>query len=206
MNSVVDPAHDNLHIEFEPNSRLERVQYRNLLEKEAHLWNIHDIQHLTTAELKIQLNEVLLVEQSFLLLDSIINATNFDEAMIRLEQALPCLLHLENRSSETIIEHLLRRGLRLREGNKAATEELIAAVERIMNEEIFGMVGCSSLWSFPLNENGTIAKIKFANWRARRVINEIDQIIDVCIPGEDADIERNKWQTTISLYRRTIQV
>jgi len=51
-----------------------------------------------------------------------------------LEQALPCLLHLENWVSETLIEHLLWRGLRWREGNVASTSALIAAVEYAMKK------------------------------------------------------------------------
>jgi hypothetical protein len=206
MKIVLDPASDNLHIEYEPNTRLERVAYCNLLEKELHLRNLDFALNQTTPELKIYLHEVLLIEKSFLVLDSILNATNLDEAMIRVKQAVPCLLHLKNRPSESIIEHLLWRGLWLVEGDDLATKELIAGVEAIMNQEIFGSIGCSYLWTFPINENGTMGKIKFANWRARRVIGEIVSIINICIPGEEGLLERNKWQATIDAYQRMIKV
>jgi hypothetical protein len=75
-------------------------------------------------------------------------------------------LHLENRPPETITEHLLQRVIRLCEGDYMATDELIADVGAIMNQDIFRGIGCSYLWTFPINENSTTGKIKFANWRA----------------------------------------
>lgn len=54
----------------------------------------------------------------------IINATTFDEAMIHFDQSLPCVLHMENYSLEIVIEHLLRAGKKLCEGNKTTMEKL----------------------------------------------------------------------------------
>jgi hypothetical protein len=99
------------------------------------------------------------------------------------------LLHLENRTSETIKEHLLRRGIRLREGNSSSQSEFISAVEILFNTEIFGRLGCSSLWSCPLNPNCTIGEIKFANWRARKVIDDFHLLLDLCLSGDDLELE-----------------
>jgi len=68
------------------------------------------------------------------------------------------LLHLKNRISKAILEHLLLRAFRLREGNSSLQEELVKAVELEMNTQIFGTHGCSSFWSCPLNSNGAIGK------------------------------------------------
>jgi hypothetical protein len=114
---------------------------------------------------------------------------------------------LENRTSETITEHLLQRDLRLCEEDGHTTEEeLITRVQRLMNEEIFGSVDCSSLWNFPINENGSMGTMKFANWRDLRVIDEIDSIINICIPGEERAMEQNQWMSCITSYQRTIKV
>jgi hypothetical protein len=140
------------------------------------------------------------------MLDTIINANNFDESMIRLEQAVPCLLHIENRTSEAVIEHVLRRALVLREGNRAACDELISGVESLINTDILGSTGCGSLWCVPINHDGTLGKIKFANWRARRVINDAEDIIAICFSGVNWLEERNRWCNVIHLYRRTMKV
>ena len=105
--------------------------------------------------------------------------------MILIEKALPCLLHLENRSSEAMIGRLLRRGFDLREGDKEATEALQLAIEKIMNESIFGQVDCPSNWQLPKKDDGTMGAIKLANWRARRMVEHIDDIIEVCLIAEE---------------------
>ena len=206
MNAVIDPKQDNLHIEFEPRSRMERVAQRSLFENEIRMRGLTRPDDLPTAELRLMLYEALMVENSYILLDSVLKANNLDDAMIRLEQALPCLLHLQNRTAEAVIEHLLRRAFVLREGNARATEALISSIEQFINNEIFGSAGCSSLWSIPFNDNGTLGKIKFANWRARRVIDEIEEITSLCFPIDDWVEERNKWDAVIELYRRTMKV
>lgn len=161
---------------------------------------------LPTNELQVNLHEILIMERAYQLLCDVINATNFDEAMIRLEQALPCLLHLENRVSETIIEHLIKVGMQLRDGDPTSTRNLIEGVERIINENIFGSVGCSSNWKLPLNADGTVGKVKLANWRARRVIENINDIIALCLPGDSHTERRNKWGSVVDVYIRTIKV
>jgi hypothetical protein len=91
---------------------------------------------------------------------------------------LPCLL-----SSETIIEHLLHRGITLLEGYKKLTEQFMKEVEDIMNDEIFGHNGCQSNWRFPVNDDGSMGQIKFANWRARRVIERIKVLLSYVFQG-----------------------
>ncbi len=48
-------------------------------------------------------HELLLTEEQYHLVFSNLEAKTKEEAMVRLEKAVPCILHLENRVSETII-------------------------------------------------------------------------------------------------------
>jgi hypothetical protein len=77
-----------------------------------------------TEELRIQLHEILLIEASYLVMKKILSVNNLNDAMIQLEKALPCLLHLENRSSEVMIWHLLRGGLELCKGIELSLHSL----------------------------------------------------------------------------------
>ena len=205
VSTVITPDRDPLHIQFQPTSRMEREEQRKLLKNELLIRNLLHLSNLPTAQIVIHLHEILLIEKTFLSLDYVVNAKTFDDAMIRLEQALPCLLHLENRTSEAIIEHLLRRGVRLREGNSASTLEFISSVESVMNSDIFGSLGCSSLWSFPLNADGTVGKVKLANWRARKVIQDFEILIDLCLAGDTLHDERNQWMRILTSYRLCIK-
>ncbi len=201
---IVEAEHDPLNIEFQPTNFRDGAAFRSLLECEMKLRNIPFLARSSTQQLRITLAEILLIEKSFNLVSEGFEATNFNEAMIRLEQSLPCLLPLENRSSETLIEHLLHQGFKLREDNPLLTKQLIQDVERIMNEEIFRQIGCRSNWKFPVNDDGSMGQIKFANWRARRVIEKIHSLIELCIPGNEE--EQHKWREVISAYQSTIQV
>jgi len=73
---------DPLHIEYEPIRRGDKLAFRNLLEAEARLRNLNHLLTLPTNELRVNLHEILIMERAYQLLCDVINATNFDEAMI----------------------------------------------------------------------------------------------------------------------------
>ncbi len=79
-----------------------------------------------------------MAEDRYKTLGSILKETSLERALIRLEKAIPYLLHLENRISEALIYHLIQKGIRLREEDKEATDELMAGVKSLMNESFFG--------------------------------------------------------------------
>jgi hypothetical protein len=46
--------------------------------------------------------------------------------------------------------------------------------DTIINESPFGLPGTPSNWKFPLNEDGTMGELKFSNWRARRILEHLN--------------------------------
>ena len=77
----------------------------------------------------------MLVENIYELVNEVFVVYNDEQAIIWLEQALPCLLHLENWMSETIIKHLLRQGMSIHQDCKSKQKILMQRVEDIINEE-----------------------------------------------------------------------
>lgn len=199
---MIDPRTDPRHIDYVGPSVEARVQHVRLLENELRLRGIPPASR-RGAELCLQLHEILLAEQAYSLLKKVVECNNLDEAMILIEKALPCLLHLENRTSEAMIGRLFRRGFELREGDKEATEALQIDIEKTINERIFGQVDCPSNWQYPKKDDGTLGAIKFANWRARQIVEEIDGLIDVCVTTDE---ERQRWKEVFEAYRNTIKV
>jgi hypothetical protein len=63
---------------------------------------------------------------------------------------------------------------------------------------------CPSAWIFPYEEK-KMGDVKFANWRAQKIIKEIDGLVDICIPNNQQD-KRNDWKHTVSLYHNTIEL
>jgi hypothetical protein len=143
-----------------------------------------------------------MTEDRYKTLGSILKETSLERAMIRLEKAIPYLLHLENRISEALIYHLIQKGIRLREEDKEATNELMAGVESLMNESFFGSPGSPSNWIFLVNEDGTMGAIKLANWRARRVVENIDSIVYLALHEED----RQKWKDAFLTFQNMLKV
>jgi hypothetical protein len=159
-----------------------------------------------SAELRIQLSEILLTENSYNILCKVLAANSLEEAMVKLEKAIPCLLHLENRSSEAIISRLVHRGWELREDSPEAIRQFISSVERLINEKLFGSPECKSSWQFPLEEDGSMGDFKFANWRARRIMLHYNDLVQICLPGDELAEDHDSWSRVASIYRDCITV
>jgi len=200
--AVRDHRSDYRHIDFDlvNNSVSTGLQFRNLVISELRLREV-DPQPGLQAN-RIDLKELLMIEQRFRILHDIIQSSP-EEAMIKLQKAIPCLLHLENRMSDAMITFLLRRGLHLREGDARATQQFMANIENIFNEALFGLPGSPSNWKLPLNPDGTMAPIKLSNWRARRVVQSIDPLVNSAIVDE---VEREQWKNVFTLFSRVIEV
>ncbi len=199
---MIDPQTDPHNIDFEGPSFEACVQHVRLHENELRLRGI-PLASRQGAELCLQLHEILLPEQAYSLLKKVVECNNLDEAKILIEKALPCLLHIENRTLEAMTGRLFRRGFELCEGDKEATKTLRKAIEKNINERIFGQVDCPSNWQYPKKDEGMLCAIKFAKWWAWRIVEEIDCLIDICvITGE----ERETWKDVFQSYRMTVKV
>jgi hypothetical protein len=94
----------------------------------------------------------------------------------------------------------------IRQDCAAEQKNLMKSVEDIINEQIFGTYGCRSNWKFPVNDDGSMGQIKFAYWRARRIVENLDIIVDFCLPGDHRASERNQWKDCVLVYWSTIKV
>jgi hypothetical protein len=97
-----------------------QIQHNNMIREELCLQNTtHN--NLSPPEQRLMLHEVLLTEHRFGLLKGMLEAKTMEAAMILLEKAVPCILHLENRVSECIIRMLLIKALSYIEDDSHAT-------------------------------------------------------------------------------------
>jgi hypothetical protein len=201
--AVRDNRSDNRHIDFDMinSSITSRLQFRSLLENELRLRN-KPIHQQVEAN-RIELKELLLTEQQFLLLSNVLSETSLEGAMIKLEKAIPCLLHLENRISDTMITFLFRGGIQLVEESHGETEALMSSIELIFNERLFGQPGSPSNWKFPMNNDGTMGEIKLSNWRARRVVEHIEPLVTCCVTNAEC---KNKWIQVFQSFKNVIKV
>jgi hypothetical protein len=111
--AVWDNWSDYHHINFDMinSSVTSRLQFCSLLENKLQLRNKPILEQVEAN--RIELKELLLIEQQFLLLSNVLSETSLEVAMIKLEKAIPCLLHLENRISDAMITFLFQWGIQL---------------------------------------------------------------------------------------------
>jgi hypothetical protein len=132
-------------------------------------------------------------------------------AMYLAINALPCILHLENRVGLKILTRLLRIGLgRAKAGliddlgsnQKDRIANFLKGVEKRLNTVIWGSEDFPVRWSCPYDDKEkNIGTICLDNERTRMAIDYLEELIVFCIPDMDDQIE---WSLTIEFYRQAM--
>jgi len=117
----------------------------------------------------------------------------FPRRSIHIKQAIPCILHLENRTLLKLLFLMLREGLanaqgKLLEQTRGITSmsereaKFIEAISTVMNEEILGSLENKAQWKLPTEsnkgENLMIGTINIENYRGRKIMENFDKIIE----------------------------
>jgi hypothetical protein len=134
-------------------------------------------------------------------------------AMYLVINALPCILHLENRVGLKVLTRLLRIGLGrakagLIDGIGSNQNDRIAnflkTVEKICNTVIWGTEDFPVRWTCPYDaKEKNIGTICLDNERTRMVVNHLEELVMFCIPEEEEQIE---WSLAIEFYREGMKL
>jgi len=128
------------------------------------------------------------------LLDQVSHCEGVGVALFLVLQAVPCILHCENRVCLKILTMLLiegysnaEAGLILRYFNalnkKARREEYIKRIQRIINTKILGDEFDPLHWECPMTEDGeSIGCITLDNNRARQIVSNMEELIELAVP------------------------
>jgi len=135
------------------------------------------------------------------------------KAFLSLHDAVPCILHLENRVGLKFFTMLLRAGLsNAISGN---TFPLITAqglrfdaffdsVNEIVNTIVIGTQFHPGQWDCPKDKaKKEVGIICLDNNRTRKIVNSFDHFVDLCIVDEN---EKTKWKTSIGHYRNAMKL
>ena len=91
----------------------------------------------------------------------------------------------------------------------------LSEIENILNNEVLGSEGNEAQYKIPIEKqkgetttkNGTI---KMENYRMRRIINELDQIIEKSVVDNNNNSESNlrklKWKQCLNHYRELMRI
>lgn len=198
-------------IDYEPQSISELEAFHVLLTQEARLRKIHSWN--TWGCLRLGLKARIQAELSLeFLLSSIDHVKTKEDALYFIRQAIPCILHLENRTLLKLFMLLLREGLSNAQGKlhndtmdissmEGRERKFIEVISQIMNEEILGSVDNRAQWKLPTEavrgESLKIGTINIENYRGRKIMENFSSLVDHCIVDV---VKRQKWRYAVSNY------
>ena len=116
-------------------------------------------------------------------------------ALITFEQAMPYLLHCENRVNEKFFHVLLQHGMRrYGDADSVKRTSFTLGITKVMMGEVLGKLTNPAQWRFPLSQDKkSVERENVANTRKRTYIDGLDAVI-CCVFGQELD--ENELRTT----------
>jgi hypothetical protein len=204
--STNDPL--SIHYSLDNRTNGERASYSDLLDSELIMRGVTDpVGNL--AQRQYILRQLLVVEFPLRDLSADIDASKRPEqALFLLMQAIPCVLHLENRVSLKTITMLVIDGVSAAiEGtlhSDTASEiervgKYIDTIQVIVNTNILGSETSPSQWRLPYDkEKKKVGTITLENWRSRNLVGQLELLVEVSVP---CVIRKGKWLRLLPKYR-----
>jgi hypothetical protein len=194
---------------YDPTNSKRRLFYLEFLQDELRLRGLSPLGSL--GHLRILLKAELLKEDRIRKNIRAINHMTEDQgALFLLMQAVPCLLHMENRCGLKLLTMLLIEGLDSaisggiygdEKSEQKRIDRFLEEVEKIVNESILGDPQHRAHWYLPYDQKAKeIAPITMDNGRVRKLMDGLEKMILVCIAD---GTERAKWEAMMPYYRRS---
>lgn len=193
-NSISDPH--SIHYNPPVMTVEDRGSYSLLINRELRLRGVTFFGGMGLAQRREKLRRFLGNEYRLrTMLDEVGKSERPKTALFLLLQAVPCILHLENRVSLKTIEVLLNEGIKnARDGplypNVTGKEKKVAAylddVERLMNTTVLGRDWNPAQWKCPYDTSSkTLAPIRMENWKARIVLSKLEVLVEASVTVPD---------------------
>jgi hypothetical protein len=161
----------------------------------------------TISERQKRLREALVQEWTLKYLLSSLKhmGKRMDTCALLLIEAVPCILHLENRVGIKIFTMLLVEGLgNAKTGKILETEtsevsriqKCFDIIQQFCNQRVWGTMECPAQWKCPREgaKQDQIGEVSIENTRTRLVIESLSGLIDLLVP----DCERREyWKMSI---------
>ncbi len=150
---------------LEDNEDLDILFFNTLMNKELRLRGLPHTGNLE--ERKKRLKQHLMIEERIgRIKEAILHTDEGKEAaLILIKQAIPCIMHLENRAGEKIITIVLYIGaIRFQQENRSDNlERYVKQIEDLIQIQILGTAIRPKQWRFPLKDNKKEVSILFVN-------------------------------------------
>lgn len=185
------------------------VYFNRLLIMELRLRNL-SLQG-TLEERRTRLKDHLKVEQQLKMIAQAIarGQEGKEAALMLIEQAIPCIMHLENRVGEKLITVLLAIGAERfqRQRGVKSLSRFANNIQHIVNTRILGSPNRPKQWRVPLNDAGdAVNKVSLSNKKTRLFIDNIIPLVEYIFQApEDVEV-REIWRSMIIDYRDALMI
>jgi hypothetical protein len=177
-------------IDYKPSSAADASDFIDLLYEELELRSLDMTGSLE--EMRARLKESLRHESKMrILLDQVTHCEGVGLALFLVMQAVPCILHCENRVCIKIITMIICEGFSNAEAGHILTEvgnnkknrvqAYIKQLEKIINTKILGDEFDPMQWQCPTEDDGTIGSLTLDNNRARQIVANIEELVELSV-------------------------
>ena len=123
-------------------------------------------------------------------LTTFLDAPTLEHSYIKLEQAIPCIMHCESCAGEQMLYMLILIGLDQRQ-TLAQHDSLIEQVNLLINNHVLGDDNDPYLYKIPY-EDGELGDVKIHNWCMTKIMQHYGEFINCCLINDEE--ERAAWR------------
>jgi hypothetical protein len=218
-NSINDNT--SIHYDLEGRTRDEIRAYSSRIVHDLLLRNIDIVGITSASQRRDLLRNSLIQEFTYRKLKEAIahGDTGTENALFLLINAVPCILHMENRIGIKILTRLFMKGLGYAKESKLPTppmddgtvlsetkrvEHFLQTVQIVLNLNTWGSEESPSQWECPYDpKEKQIDTIALDNGRTRKAVNNLEALAEVCFFD---DAEKTQWTECIAHYRKSMEL
>ena len=126
-----------------------------------------------------------------------------EAALILILQAIPCIMHLENRVGEKLITVLLSLGAEIvhRRRRSQSLQSFATTIMEIVNTRVLGTVTCLKQWKLLLGQNNdSVLKVSLSNTKTRMFVSHLHILIDYLFQHPEDAEKKQVWYGLIDDY------
>jgi hypothetical protein len=204
----IDSEKDMSSVDFQPNGIAETQEYLNkYLRPDLRSLGLSCLG--SPEQLQERLKGAIVFLQEKEELEKNEEAAKYPGAMIAIRQAVPCILHCENRCGEKILKMLLIEGMNERDGNTRSQKEMMSTFEERVNTRVLGSMWRKTNWKIPQckSEKGSggflISEVTMPNTHVRKFLRSFNALASIVIIDNQ---RRAQWIDCIALYKEVIDM
>ena len=132
-----------------------------------------------------------------------------EAALMLIKQAIPCIMHLENRSGEKILTMPLGVGAEIHQKRRpgSSLQLYLQVVEKIVTKTILGTPWRPKQWRAPLKDGADeIGKISLSNSTNREFMTQVMPLVETIFQHTDDEATQTEWQQMINHYNIAIEL